>query len=129
MDTFNIELVAGREFSREFSSDRENAFIVNEAVVRALGFPSPEDALGQEIRIGIGTKGAIIGVTKDYHISSFHEEIEPFITLYMPDLFVHMAVKIQSQNGKNLFLTIPLLFLFWMKILTVSIREMSRLLG
>jgi len=98
MDTFNIELVAGREFSREFSSDRENAFIVNEAVVRALGFPSPEDALGQEIRIGIGTKGAIIGVTKDYHISSFHEEIEPFITLYMPDLFVHMAVKIQSQN-------------------------------
>ena len=74
------------------------AFIINEATVRKWGFSSPEEALGKRLRSGIGIEGTIIGVTKDYHISSFHEEIEPLVMICDPQYFWTMAVKIKSDN-------------------------------
>ena len=75
IDNFNIEMVEGRNFSKEYSTDLKEAFIINEATVRKWGLSSPEEALGKRLRSGLGIEGTIIGVTKDYHISSFHEEI------------------------------------------------------
>lgn len=98
IDNFNIEIVAGRKFSKEYSTDLREAFIINEATVRKWGFSSPEEALGKRLRSGIGIEGTIIGVTKDYHISSFHEEIEPLVMICDPQYFWTMAIKIKSDN-------------------------------
>jgi len=98
LDNFNIEMVAGRKFSKEYSTDFQEAFIINEAVVRKWGLSSPEEALGKRLRSGIGIEGTIIGVTKDYHIGSFHEEIVPLVLIYDPEYFVTMAVKIKPDN-------------------------------
>jgi putative ABC transport system permease protein len=98
MDTFGIELAAGRKFSREFSTDVKEAFIVNEATVRKSGFSSAEDALNKGFRTGMGIQGTIIGVMKDFHMSSFHEEIEPMIFGFDPEYFWEIDVKMRSDN-------------------------------
>jgi len=98
MDNFGIELAAGRKFSREFATDVKEAFIVNEATVRKSGFSSAEEAINKRFQTGLGIQGTIIGVMKDFHMSSFHEEIEPMIFSFDPEYFWEINVKISSDN-------------------------------
>ncbi len=98
IDNFGIEIVAGRKFSKEYSTDLKEAFIVNEATVRKSGFSSAEEAINQRFLTGLGIQGTIIGVMKDHHISSFHEEIEPMVLSYDPEYFWEMDIKIRSTD-------------------------------
>jgi putative ABC transport system permease protein len=79
--TYNMRIVAGRDFSREFATDAREAFIINETAVRRLGLESPQDAIG----LSIGTfapnrKGHVIGVVADFNYESLHNEIRPVIS-------------------------------------------------
>ena len=67
-------LVEGRLFSRELISD-SNAFIINEAAIRAMGIDRP---LGQEITL-YKMKGTIIGVVSDFHNHDLYSPIDPVI--------------------------------------------------
>ena len=60
--------------------------VVNEKLIRELGFPSNEAALGKTFWIGMnGWKAEIVGVVADFNISSLHEAIEPtLITQFLP---------------------------------------------
>jgi putative ABC transport system permease protein len=99
VDTFGLEMIAGRNFSRDFSTDYHEAFILNEAAAKRMGYPSPEEAIGKKFTIGISNmEGTVIGVTRDYHIASLRENIEPLILLHWPSLFSQIAVKVNSQN-------------------------------
>ncbi len=99
VDTFGLELIAGRNFSKEFATDYHEAFILNEAAVRRMGYPSVEEAIGKKFTIGIGEmEGTVIGVSRDYHIASLRENIEPLILLHWPSLFSQVAVKVNGQN-------------------------------
>jgi putative ABC transport system permease protein len=75
---FQMRLVEGRNFSDSFSTDRSEAFIVNEAFVRFMGWQS---ALGKELE-GHDKKGRIIGVVHDYSYKSLHNIIEPLVLVY-----------------------------------------------
>ncbi|TRX60086.1 FtsX-like permease family protein [Fulvivirga sp. M361] len=70
-----LELISGRYFSQEYSSD-SNAVIINESAARSLGF---EDPIGQNLTSSFrrGELLEIIGVVKDYNIESLHRPIEP----------------------------------------------------
>ncbi|MFC2161533.1 ABC transporter permease [Acidobacteriota bacterium] len=99
LDLFGIEMVSGRKFSNEFVSDRSESVIVNETTLEKLGITSSQEAIGKKIATGFyNFKGTIVGVAKDFHISSFHEEIEPLIFLYNPQYFFQLAVKLKSQD-------------------------------
>ncbi|QMU31216.1 ABC transporter permease [Adhaeribacter radiodurans] len=88
--TMDIQLKAGRDFSREFGTDTSN-FIVNEEAVRLMNLKEP---VGQKIKV-MGVEGHIIGVTKDFHSSSLHNAMQPLIMLLQPKyadyLFVRLA--------------------------------------
>ena len=60
--------------------------VVNEKLVKTLGFASPEEALGKQFWIGVNDwRADIVGVVEDFHASSLHEEIQPtLITQYAP---------------------------------------------
>ena len=72
--TFEMEIVAGRDFSREFSTDVEN-YIVNEAAVRKMGL---QDPVGKLFSIW-EDRGTIIGVVKDFHNRPLSLEITPMV--------------------------------------------------
>lgn len=72
--TWGMEIVKGRPFSKSFSTDTSN-YVINETAARAMGFDSP---LGQQITVD-GVTGQIIGVVKDFHHTSFHNVIQPIV--------------------------------------------------
>lgn len=47
---FNIEMATGRAFMKALSTDIEGPLIINETAVKSLGWQSPEEAIGKELR-------------------------------------------------------------------------------
>jgi putative ABC transport system permease protein len=98
LDTFKTELVAGRFFSREIRTDAQDAFVINETAVRAMGLTDP---LGKEIVRSPGSpyedSGKVIGVVKDYHSESLHGEIRPFC-LMLATRGANMNIRIAADN-------------------------------
>ncbi len=80
--TMGMEIVTGRDFSRDIVSDTTFAVLVNEAMVRRMAWKNP---LGKKfIFQGGGPNGTdiekhVTGVVKDYHQNSLYDEIEPLM--------------------------------------------------
>jgi putative ABC transport system permease protein len=98
LETYKIRLAAGRDFSRDFETDKEGAFILNEAAVKSLGWNSPEDAVGKTWNLGNRRKGNVIGVTKDYHFNSLHQKISPLVIHLDPNYFVYLSLRFKTGS-------------------------------
>lgn len=96
LDLFEIPLAAGRNFSLDFASDTLGAYLLNEAAVQAMGWTA-EEALGKELTFWRGD-GPVVGVLKDFHMHSLHQEIQPLMFFYSPDNAFQIAVKIRGEN-------------------------------
>ena len=48
LDVMGIEVLAGRNFSSDWSTDTTSAYLLNETAVRSLGWGSPIDAIGRQ---------------------------------------------------------------------------------
>ncbi|MBS1976365.1 MAG: ABC transporter permease [Bacteroidetes bacterium] len=75
-DTYQVKLVAGRNFSREIPSDISEGFILNAKAAELLGFVSPDMALNKKISYG-EISGRIIGIVEDIRFESLHETVSP----------------------------------------------------
>ncbi len=94
-ELYDIEIVSGRNFSREFPSDEQGAFLVNQAAVRAAGWDNP---IGQEFFHWRGNSGKIVGVMKDFHLHSLHRPIEPLYVFLDLQNFSYLSIKIRSDE-------------------------------
>ena len=99
--TMGIEIIEGRNFSRDFPADVDDAYIVNHAAVVDFNWDSP---VGKKI-IWAGDrnkKGFVIGVVKDFHYKSFHSKIEPLI-LHMTSVSAsYLSIRMRSENIRNI---------------------------
>ncbi len=77
--TYQIPLAAGRYFSRDFPTDTTQAWLLNEAAVRDIGWKSAEDAIGKRLIYGGREDCYVVGVLRDFHFESLHQEIVPMI--------------------------------------------------
>lgn len=76
---FNIPLLAGRNIRIDTNSTQEEV-LINEAMMKEMGFQNPGDAIGSSITRGEGTnKVLIVGVMKDFNIQSLHYNVDPLI--------------------------------------------------
>jgi putative ABC transport system permease protein len=98
ISTYGVRTVAGRDFSREFSTDT-SAFLINEAAVKILGIKSSGDAVGKDMAYG-SRKGKIIGVINDFHFESMHQAILPLIVVIprTPNNYNRISLKIAGNN-------------------------------
>jgi hypothetical protein len=93
LDTFDVPLVEGRKFSREFSTDEKEAYVINEAAVRAMGM---QDPVGKSMSWN-RRPGKIVGVVKDFHLRSLHHEMMPMgILIYRG--YNYLCVKIRPEG-------------------------------
>jgi len=79
--TLRVGMVQGRFFSKDFPSDASDAFVVNEAAVRAMQLLDP---IGKRLTTWFGRSGRIVGVIRDYHSESLHEELAPLVLVLTP---------------------------------------------
>lgn len=93
-ETFGMEIIEGRNYSKEYSTDPTEALIVNEEAVKVMGMESP---IGK--RLGIGDNQAkIIGVVKNYHFRSLKQEIEPLILILNPAQCWALFARLNSED-------------------------------
>jgi hypothetical protein len=93
-DTFGIDIVQGRKFSRDFATDKETALIVNEEAVRILGMKDP---IGKKMGHFKG-KGTIVGVMEDYHHATLRDSIGPLVLDLDPQDTAHMVLKVSPDD-------------------------------
>ncbi len=81
VETMDMEIVAGRDFSPEFSTDSTQALVINETAARAFGWHDPHEAIGKEVAFTGNNQRPlqVIGVVKDFHSQSIREKIAPTI--------------------------------------------------
>lgn len=96
LSTFGLQLVAGRNI---FPSDSVREFLVNEAMISKLGLKSPQEAIGRKMDFNGGSMSAtVVGVLKNFHDQSFHEDINALCITTYTDQYTSYAVKISLAN-------------------------------
>ncbi|MFC2160466.1 ABC transporter permease [Acidobacteriota bacterium] len=103
IDVFNLNLLYGRNFSKDFPADESN-LILNETAVQWMGFSSNEDAVGKSVDYW-GEIFTVIGVLTDYHQQSLKQHFEPNIYRLLPygrGERGRFAIKTGIQNDKEI---------------------------
>ena len=99
--TYGVQVIAGRNFSRAYSTDTSN-FILNEAAVKAIGWKSPEEAVGKDFKYD-SYKGKVVGIMRDFHFESLRQPIVPLVlvnpaTTATQSFFNALSIKVSGQN-------------------------------
>jgi putative ABC transport system permease protein len=104
-ETYKLKISKGRFHSEEYTTDTV-AVVINESAVKKFGF---DDPLALRL-IMPGKKPEeqvymdIVGVVKDYHFQSLHNDIEPSALLLKPeewDWGGYLTIRISPDNIKN----------------------------
>lgn len=97
LSTLQIPVLKGRNFSKSFSTDPEEAIVVNEAFVKRAGLKNP---IGQEVNFEWKNKKMkIIGVIRDYHYASLKDTIAPLVLTQDPNYRVGtIMAKLDSKD-------------------------------
>jgi putative ABC transport system permease protein len=103
---FQMQAAAGRNFSETDSADIQHvpypAIMVNEEVVKALGYKNNEAAIHQPVIFGFGPgeiRAEIIGVVKDYHQRSLREVYDPILYVYPSgNYWSYLSIHVNTAN-------------------------------
>lgn len=100
LSTYGISLEAGRDFDYLRASDSTQAFILNEAAVRAIGWSNPEEAVGKQFVYG-DRRGFVTGVMRDFHFESLHQPIVPIVFMISQDRNNQVSIKIDAAQREE----------------------------
>jgi len=96
IETMGIEIVEGRSFSRDFSTDTAK-IIFNEAAIKVMGLENP---IGKVIKLWGEYDLEIIGVAKDFHFQSLHQQVEPVFFMLRPQSTWNVMARIEAGTEK-----------------------------
>jgi putative ABC transport system permease protein len=105
ISTLGVKLLAGRNFSPDFPSDRGNegrrAVLINEAASKLLGFRTPDEAVQKHISTYWGADYEIIGVVNSFHQLSLKENLEPMYFILQPRALFYYAINVKGENAQE----------------------------
>jgi putative ABC transport system permease protein len=105
---YNLKLLTGRfnmpsdtnYVSRSVpEKDQIMKCVVNETLVRALGFTSNDEAIGKRFWVGMNNGNSeIVGVVKDFNTTSLHQAITPTMIFSVPGMYSQVGIKLHAQT-------------------------------
>ena len=104
--TFDIKILAGRDYNEDNKTDPEKGMLINEAMVKHLGWGSNEEALGKKFK-SLNGEERVIGVTNNFNATSLYEQAGPFVLNIKekPEevmwFLKFMAIRIDPDNHKK----------------------------
>ena len=93
-----MRIAAGRDLSAKVATDPRFAPIVNEALVREMGWTNP---IGK--RMG---RGEVIGVVRDFNFKSLHMPVEPLVMYEAPTSFASVPAQLRPLQNRFLVLDV-----------------------
>jgi putative ABC transport system permease protein len=109
VELLDIELIAGRSFSKELYKETSTDYLLNESAIRQLGW-TREEAIGKSFSAW-GNDGKIVGVVKDFNYLSLHHEIEPLVIYLKPNINQRMVLaRINADNTQQTLAQLETIF-------------------
>ncbi len=103
--TMKMKIVAGRDFTGSYATDKSEGFVLNEEAVKKLGWQNAEQAIGktfQWVQPNVVLKtGKIIGVVQDFNITPLKSPVQPLVMHYFPGRFQYLYVRFNGSIGSN----------------------------
>lgn len=96
-ETYSLDVLAGRDFSLDQSSELGASFVLNESAVREMGL-DPADAVGKTFEMN--TRGPIVGVVRDFHFQGLQKAVEPLVMTVWPDWFGYVSVAVAGETNE-----------------------------
>ncbi|MGD8536115.1 MAG: ABC transporter permease [Candidatus Aminicenantes bacterium] len=93
-ETFDLEIVQGRDFSEEYPTDASEAYVVNESAVRFMGMTNP---IGKRVALA-GRPGRIIGVVKNFNHQPLVFNISPMVMGIRPSWYYDLLIKVSPRD-------------------------------
>jgi putative ABC transport system permease protein len=101
LKTMGIQLINGRDFQSGPKADIGDAFIVNEAAAKLMGWT--KDPIGKKINFVHSEKlGHVIGVVKDFNFASLHNPIDPLLIVRPDEEGGYIYLKIKGDLGETI---------------------------
>ncbi|MEQ8424765.1 MAG: FtsX-like permease family protein, partial [Cyclobacteriaceae bacterium] len=110
--TLDMNIIAGRDFSRDFPSD-SNAVILNQAAIKMMGYG--QDPIGKEVATFAGRLGEngrpeqtatpIVGVVEDFHFESLKQNITP-LAFFLRRSRGAISFRFEAANTQDVIKTI-----------------------
>ena len=98
LPAYDLKLIAGRNFSKDFTTDAKAA-LINERAAELLGFKDTKEAINSYTRLRRGRDTLkIVGVVSNYHHQGLQKAIDPMILLLRPDTRSYYSVKIATAD-------------------------------
>ncbi len=94
---YQIQVIAGRDFSKELHTDSAEAMIINECTLKEYGYASAQEVIGKKFEQW-GRHGKIIGVVKDFHYNTLQNAIKPLSICLLPQNFGPVSLAISTKN-------------------------------
>ena len=98
IETMGLELIAGRNFPENMSSENEKFVIASEMTVEQFRLGSPQEALGTTFILEDSTMVEIIGFIKDYQYAALFLNLRPMLLRYVPASYHHAFLRINSPD-------------------------------
>lgn len=95
LPAYDLKLVAGRNFSKDFPTDRK-AVLLNERAVEMFGFKNAQEALNSKLRRGDTL--TIVGVVSNYHQQGLQKVIDPMMILFIPNMSNYYSLKMSTGD-------------------------------
>lgn len=96
LETYDMEIAAGRWFSEAFGTD-SSAAVLNEEAARRLGFADPAEALGTPLIWADTREVNVVGVVEDFHATSFRARIEPMVIL-LESGYYYLSSRLHTED-------------------------------
>lgn len=93
---YKLQVVAGRNLQ---AAGWTREFLVNESLVKSLGFRNPEDILNKEFSIGDGRiKCPVVGVLKDFNDRPLQHRLAPLLVTTNSTMYRQAGIKLATTN-------------------------------
>src|SRR4051812_28607412 len=103
MKTMDLQLLQGRNFSKDITTDKNGSIIINETLMKTLGW---KEAIGKKMRFQRNVNSpfeerTVVGVVKDFHTYSLQHKIEPLVMMMPPAPAAEDNLYVKIAKGKT----------------------------
>ncbi len=98
IETMGMEMADGRSFSREYSTDATQGYMLNEEAIKVMGLENP---VGKRFSYE-GREGTIVGVVRNFHQKSMHKPIYPLAMQINPEELKYMCIRLMPEGAPGI---------------------------
>jgi len=98
IETMGLELIAGRNFPENMSTENEKFVIASEMTLEQFQLGTPQEALGTTLILDDSTLVEIIGIIKSYQYVAVFLNLKPMLLRYIPDRHYHAFLRLDSPD-------------------------------